>query len=56
MVLVQMVLGIIMAQVHIYAAVQVLHVGLAAVLLAGVVFWLCQTMRIGARNADTVGH
>ena len=38
MVLVQMLLGVVMAQVHIYAAVQVLHVGLAAVLLSGVVF------------------
>lgn len=56
MVLVQMVLGVVMAQIHIYAAVQVLHVGLAAVLLAGVVFWLCQTVRIGSQNAHTVGH
>lgn len=43
MVAVQMILGVIMSQVHIYAAVQVLHVGLAGVLLAGVVIWLCQT-------------
>ncbi|MBK1825841.1 COX15/CtaA family protein [Haloferula rosea] len=56
MVLVQMVLGVVMAQIHIYAAVQVLHVGLAAVLLSGVVFWLCQTVRIGSQNAHTVGH
>ena len=46
MVLVQMVLGVIMAQVQIYAAVQVLHVGLAAVLLAAIVFWLCHTWRL----------
>ncbi|MCH7225198.1 heme A synthase [Haloferula sp. A504] len=45
MVVVQMILGVIMAQVHIYAAVQVLHVGLAGILLAGVVFWLCQCSR-----------
>lgn len=45
MVVVQMLLGVIMAQVHIYAAVQVLHVGLAGILLAGVVFWLCQCSR-----------
>lgn len=56
MVLVQMVLGVVMAQIHIYAAVQVLHVGLAGVLLAGVVFWLCQTVRIGSQNAHTEGH
>lgn len=36
----QMVLGIIMAQIHIYSWVQVLHVGLAAVLLTLVYRWL----------------
>jgi cytochrome c oxidase assembly protein subunit 15 len=45
MVVLQMVLGLVMSQVHIYAAVQVLHVGLAGVLLSGVVFWLCQCLR-----------
>lgn len=55
MVLVQMVLGVVMAQIHIYAAVQVLHVGLAAVLLSGVVFWLCQTFRLGPQAAGPVG-
>lgn len=45
MVVVQMLLGVIMAQIHIYAAVQVLHVGLAGILLAAVVFWLCQCSR-----------
>jgi cytochrome c oxidase assembly protein subunit 15 len=35
----QMVLGVVMSQVHIYAWVQVLHVGLAAVLLAFVTLW-----------------
>lgn len=43
MVFIQMILGVIMAQIHIYAAVQVLHVGLAGILLAGAVFWLLQT-------------
>lgn len=36
----QMVLGLIMAQVHIYSWVQVLHVGLAAALLSLVFRWL----------------
>ncbi len=36
----QMVLGIVMAQIHIYSWVQVLHVGLAAILLALVFRWL----------------
>ena len=35
----QMVLGLVMAQIHIYSWVQVLHVGLAAVLLALVFRW-----------------
>lgn len=39
-VLAQMLLGIVMAQIHIYAWVQVLHVSLAAVLLALVWLWL----------------
>jgi len=38
-VIAQMVLGVTMAQIHIYAWVQVLHVGLAAVLLAFVWLW-----------------
>ncbi len=33
-VLIQMVLGLVMSQIHIYAWVQVLHVGLAAILLS----------------------
>jgi cytochrome c oxidase assembly protein subunit 15 len=36
----QMILGLIMAQVHIYSWVQVLHVGLAAILLVLVFRWL----------------
>jgi heme a synthase len=39
-VLAQMVLGVIMAQIHIYSWVQVLHVALAAVLLTFVWLWL----------------
>lgn len=35
----QMILGLVMARVHIYAWVQLLHVGLAAVLLALVCLW-----------------
>jgi cytochrome c oxidase assembly protein subunit 15 len=38
-VLAQMVLGLVMAQIHIYSWVQVLHVGLAAVLLSLVWLW-----------------
>lgn len=38
-VLAQMLLGLVMARVHIYSWVQVLHVGLAAVLLAMVWLW-----------------
>lgn len=36
----QMFLGLIMAQIHIYSWVQVLHVGLAAILLSLVFLWL----------------
>lgn len=38
-VVIQMILGIIMSQIHIYGWVQVLHVGLAAVLLTFVWLW-----------------
>jgi cytochrome c oxidase assembly protein subunit 15 len=38
-VLIQMLLGLVMSQVHIYSWVQVLHVGLAAVLLTLVWLW-----------------
>jgi heme a synthase len=34
-----MVLGIVMAQIHIYSWVQVLHVGLAAILLTALWLW-----------------
>jgi heme a synthase len=36
----QMFLGLIMAQIHIYSWVQLLHVGLASILLTLVFFWL----------------
>jgi hypothetical protein len=35
-----MFLGLIMAQIHIYSWVQLLHVGLASILLTLVFFWL----------------
>ena len=38
-VLAEMVLGVVMAQIHIYSWVQVLHVGLAAVLLTFLWLW-----------------
>ena len=38
-VLAQMVLGVVMAQIHIYSWVQVLHVGLAAVMLTLIWLW-----------------
>ncbi|MEO5917877.1 MAG: COX15/CtaA family protein [Luteolibacter sp.] len=38
-VLSQMILGVVMAQVHIYSWVQVLHVGLAAILLTFIWLW-----------------
>lgn len=38
-VLAQMVLGVVMSQIHIYSWVQVLHVGLAAVLLTMIWLW-----------------
>lgn len=47
-VLTQMVLGLIMSQFHIYAAIQVLHVGLAGVLLSSTTLWF-----LGARSVRT---
>jgi cytochrome c oxidase assembly protein subunit 15 len=46
----QMALGVIMSQVHLYAWVQVLHVGLASVLLALVWLWLFGVSRPSERN------
>lgn len=48
-ILAQMVLGLIMAQVEIHPAVQVLHLGLSGILLALTTVWWCGTWRI-ARN------
>jgi cytochrome c oxidase assembly protein subunit 15 len=39
-VLTQMVLGVVMSQVHIYGWVQVLHVGLAAILVSSNFYWV----------------
>lgn len=39
-VMLQMILGVVMSQIHIYGWVQVLHVGLAALLISGNFFWL----------------
>ncbi|MEP4079189.1 COX15/CtaA family protein [Haloferula sp.] len=47
---VQMVLGLIMAQIQVFAVVQVLHVGLAGIMLAAVVLWLCATWKIDERS------
>ena len=45
----QMILGLVMSQVHIYSWVQVLHVGLAAILLALVYRWLLILPKKNAR-------
>lgn len=39
-VLVQMLLGVVMSQIHIYGWVQVLHVGLAAILISSNFYWI----------------
>lgn len=45
----QMILGVVMSQIHIYSWVQVLHVGLAAILLALVYRWLLILPKKSAR-------
>ncbi len=50
---IQMVLGLIMAQFHVHEVAQVLHVGLAAILLAAVVHWL---LTLTAGKAVPAGH
>ncbi|MEP2775437.1 MAG: COX15/CtaA family protein [Luteolibacter sp.] len=45
----QMILGLVMAQVHIYSWIQVLHVGLAAILLALIYRWLLILPKKNAR-------
>jgi cytochrome c oxidase assembly protein subunit 15 len=52
----QMVLGLIMAQIHIYSWVQVLHVGLAAILLALVFRWYLITPSAKRPLAETGGR
>ncbi len=47
----QMFLGLIMAQIHIYSWVQVLHVGLASILLALVFFWFLTIPKGSAKPA-----
>jgi cytochrome c oxidase assembly protein subunit 15 len=47
----QMLLGVVMAQIHIYSWVQVLHVGLAAILLAYVWLWRFGLSGKGASGA-----
>lgn len=55
-VLSQMILGLIMAQVHIYSWVQVLHVGLAAILLCLVFRWLLMIPKEKCPPANASGH
>jgi cytochrome c oxidase assembly protein subunit 15 len=43
LVLAQMVLGVVMSQLHIFAVVQVLHVVFSGCLVAGATLWLCGT-------------
>jgi len=45
-VIAQMILGLVMAQVKIVPAVQVLHLGLSGVLLTLVMLWFCGTFRV----------
>lgn len=53
-VLIQMILGLVMSQVHIYGWVQVLHVGLAGVLVAANVSWLL-ALRAPLPKNPTIG-
>lgn len=55
-VLSQMILGLIMAQVHIYSWVQVLHVGLAGILLALVFRWFLITPNAKRPLAEASGR
>lgn len=52
-ILVQMALGVIMSQVHIYAVVQVLHVGMSGGLVALTTLWLCGTFTTRERVGET---
>jgi heme a synthase len=55
-VLAQMILGLVMAQVHIYSWIQVLHVGLAAILLSLVFRWLLITPKGKRPPAEANGR
>jgi heme a synthase len=44
-VLAQMVLGVVMSQIHVYGVVQILHVGLAAILIAANFYWILSSAR-----------
>jgi len=52
----QMILGLVMAQIHIYSWVQVMHVGLAAILLALVFRWFLITPNEKCPLAEASGH
>jgi heme A synthase len=53
-VVMQMVLGVVMAQIHIYSWVQVVHVGLAAVLLTMVWLWFFGLSHSGGQKSSAV--
>ena len=48
-VLAQMLLGVVMSQIHVFGAVQVLHVGLAAILYVLILLWLLGLHRAKSR-------
>ncbi|MFM2197402.1 MAG: hypothetical protein RLZZ505_834 [Verrucomicrobiota bacterium] len=52
----QMILGVVMAQIHIYSWVQVLHVGLAAILLSLVYRWYLITPNVKRPLAEASGR
>lgn len=52
-VLSQMILGVVMSQIHIYGWVQVLHVGLAALLISGNFFWLLGISSVSSSSDST---
>ncbi len=47
----QMLLGLIMSQIHIYGWVQVTHVGLSAILVSSSFFWLLHSWQIAKHQA-----
>jgi cytochrome c oxidase assembly protein subunit 15 len=50
----QMLLGLVMSQIHVYGWVQVLHVGLAAVLVACNLLWLLGLSRVAGDDPQLV--